>query len=97
MSLERASHDGSSGDTVVTDQNNDKSPVDAPTPAAAADAPEGDAPAQPTATAQKNETEGAPLDRTPSQAAKMGKKKIAVVMAALCVSIRICRIRNQSR
>lgn len=30
-------------------------------------------------------TEGAPLDRAPSQAAKMGKNKIIVVMTALCV------------
>jgi hypothetical protein len=30
-------------------------------------------------------TEGAPLDRAPSQAAKMGKKKIIVVMTALSV------------
>lgn len=27
----------------------------------------------------------APLDRTPSQAARMGKKKIIAVMTALCV------------
>ena len=30
-------------------------------------------------------TEGAPLDHAPSQAAKMGKNKIIVVMTALCV------------
>lgn len=29
----------------------------------------------------------APLDRTPSQAARMGKKKIIAVMTALCVRI----------
>ncbi|KAJ5820163.1 Efflux pump dotC [Penicillium riverlandense] len=92
MSVERLSHDGASGDTVVTDQDNEKSPVDAPTPAPEADAPETDAPeadepVQPTVEekAQENATEGAPLDRTPSQAAKMGKKKVAVVMAALCL------------
>ncbi|KAJ5520149.1 Major facilitator superfamily domain general substrate transporter [Penicillium fimorum] len=32
-------------------------------------------------------TEGAPLDRAPSQAAKMGKKKIIVVMTALCLAL----------
>jgi hypothetical protein len=100
MSVERLSHDGASGDTVVTDQNNEKtekSPVDAPTPAPETEAPEtnapeADEPAQPTVEekAQENTTtEGAPLDRTPSQAAKMGKKKVAVVMAALCVRIRL--------
>lgn len=30
---------------------------------------------------------GAPLDRTPSQAQRMGKKKIIVVMGALCVRV----------
>lgn len=91
MSVERLSHDGASGDTVVIDQNNEKLPVDAPIPAPeAADAPETDELAQSTAkgNTQENAAEGAPLDRTPSQAAKMGKKKIAVVMAALCVRIR---------
>lgn len=35
----------------------------------------------------------APLDRTPSQAARMGKKKIIAVMTALCVSDRIVDLR----
>lgn len=33
----------------------------------------------------EEKTTGAPLDRTPSQAAKMGKKKVIAVMTALCV------------
>lgn len=37
--------------------------------------------------AVEKEESGSPLDRAPSQAAKMGKKKIAVVMTALCVCI----------
>ena len=36
---------------------------------------------------EEEEEPSSPLDRTPSQAAKMGKKKIAVVMTALCVCI----------
>ncbi|KAJ5970683.1 Major facilitator superfamily domain general substrate transporter [Penicillium vulpinum] len=32
-------------------------------------------------------TEGVPLDRAPSQAAKMGKNKIIVVMTALCLAL----------
>lgn len=34
----------------------------------------------------EGETPQAPLDRVPSQADKMSKKKIVVVMVALCVS-----------
>lgn len=40
----------------------------------------------PAAQSVEEKTTGAPLDKTPSQAAKMGKKKIVAVMAALCVS-----------
>lgn len=41
--------------------------------------------AAPAAQGVEEKTTGAPLDKTPSQAAKMGKKKIIAVMAALCV------------
>ena len=38
-------------------------------------------------TALEKKPSGAVLDRTPSQAAKMGKKKIIVVMTALCLAL----------
>lgn len=93
----RQCHDSSSGDTVVS-QTPEKSPVETPSPAAqeeeldqdheldisvpAEDPEKGDED-----DAIKKQPSGAPLDRTPSQAAKMGKKKIIVVMTALCLAL----------
>ncbi|KAJ5111331.1 Efflux pump dotC [Penicillium argentinense] len=81
MSAKRQHHDSSSGESVVSE----KPPV-ATAPQEQTDM---------TATPEGNEKEdviekkasGAPLDRTPSQAAKMGKKKIVVVMIALCMAL----------
>lgn len=78
MAVEDQSHDASSGDTAVDQNHEEKPPVEAPP------APEADKPAQPEGDAVEKDASGAPLDRTISQQ-KMGKKKIAVVMAALCV------------
>lgn len=82
MAVEGQTTDTSSGDTVVDQNHEEKSPA-AEIPSAAL---ETDTPAQPQDDAVETEdASGAPLDRTVSQAQKMGKKKILVVMAALCV------------
>lgn len=78
MMSERQQPDASSSNTEIDQPHTEKSP---------------DTPDQVTEVAgQHNDenltektTEGAPLDHAPSQAAKMGKKKIIVVMMALCV------------
>jgi hypothetical protein len=75
--------DASSGDTAF-DQAHEKHVVDTPTSEQMTEAPVA---AQPDNEVDNvtEKTEGSPLDRAPSQAAKMGKKKIIIVMGALCV------------
>lgn len=93
-------HDSPSGDTVVSQTPSEKSPVQTPSPAAQEKELEHDhdhdhdtsVPAEDPArddegNAIKKQPSGAPLDRTPSQAAKMGKKKIIIVMTALCLAL----------
>lgn len=88
MAAARQGHDASSDDTVVSHVPEEKAAAEA-SPNAQEPVPE---------TADQHDTEndkednaiekqpsGATLDRTPSQAAKMGKKKIVVIMVALCV------------
>lgn len=92
------SHDSSSGDTVVLQTPTEESSVETPSPAAQEkeleNHPDLDTyiPAEDPEKDEENDTmkkqpSGAPLDRTPSQAAKMGKKKIIVVMTALCLAL----------
>lgn len=91
-------HDSASGDTVVSQTSAEKIPVETPPPAAqekelehnqeldtsvAAEDPE----KADEDNAIKKQPSGAPLDRTASQAARMGKKKIIVVMTALCMAL----------
>jgi hypothetical protein len=84
MANDRQHQDASSADTVFDQTNAEKPTVDAPseepTQAPVATQPDNDADS-----VEEKTSGGAPLDRTPSQAAKMGKKKIIAVMAALCV------------
>lgn len=90
MTSERQHPDASSGDTVF-DQTQHKPLTDSPVPEDQTETP---AVLQPNNDAQSDndadnvieKAEGGPLDRVPSQAAKMGKKQIIVVMTALCVS-----------
>lgn len=85
MSDERQHHESSSSDSVAAQIPSEKPPVEQ------SSSPQDQQDVTPTS--EENDTEnviekkesGSPLDRTPSQAAKMGKKKIAVVMTALCV------------
>jgi hypothetical protein len=87
MSVERQHHESSSSDSVAAQLPSEKLPEVLPSPSSPQD--EHDV----TPTPEENDAEnviekkesGSPLDRTPSQAARMGKKKIAVVMTALCV------------
>ncbi|KAJ5555126.1 Major facilitator superfamily domain general substrate transporter [Penicillium sp. DV-2018c] len=77
--------DASSGDTAF-DQTHEKHVVDTPTLEQQTEAPV----AAQTENEVDNVTEkpdGSPLDRAPSQAAKMGKKKIVIVMVALCLAV----------
>lgn len=93
MSVEQKNLESSSGDSVAEHipggkglesvSPQDKSDRDAPMPN---DGVEPRADGEDVAEKEEEES-GSPLDRTPSQAAKMGKKKIAVVMTALCVCI----------
>jgi hypothetical protein len=76
--------DASSADTEFELAHPEKAPVEqAPTETPS---PPGDA-----ENAMEKTASGPPLDRTPSQAAKMGKKKVVIVMTALCVSILLVR------
>ena len=78
MTNGRQQPDASSSNTEI-DQANVEKPRDTPEQENEAAQPN-DA-----ETVSEKTTEGAPLDQTPSQAAKMGKNKIIVVMTALCV------------
>lgn len=97
-------HDASSGDTVVSQNHSEKArPLPAQeTEHNMADQRDGEDNRENDGVdnGQENGEEngdqiekqpsGAPLDRTPSQAQRMGKKKIIVVMGALCVSVLYC-------
>ncbi|KAJ5289125.1 Efflux pump dotC [Penicillium angulare] len=90
----------SSGTSVISKEFSEKAPVETPqdhehafeaqTPHDTTE-PEPEAGADIDAEAENNAIErkesGAPLDRTPSQAQKMGKKKIILVMTALCMAL----------
>lgn len=86
MSVERQHHESSSSDSVAAQIPSEKNAAEVE-PSSPQDQHDV------TPTQEENDTEnaiekkesGSPLDRTPSQAAKMGRKKIAVVMTALCV------------
>lgn len=91
MAVAQQSQDASSADTVVSQVPEEKTPTEAPAHARESEpemAGQHDA-EEDTEVTEDNGLEqqpsGAPLDKTPSQAAKMGKKKIVVVMGALCV------------
>lgn len=81
-------HDVSSDDTAISQSPSEKVPGEAPSPA---QEPEHEMAVRRNdeSIPEENEVEkqpsGEPLDRTPSQAQKMGKKKIILVMGALCV------------
>lgn len=75
---ERQQPDASSSNTEI-DHPHEGKRLDAPEQEAEADQP------NEAENATEKSTEGAPLDHAPSQAAKMGKNKIIVVMTALCV------------
>lgn len=75
---ERQQPDASSSNTEI-DHPHEEKRLETPEQEAEADQPN-DA-----ENATEKSTEGAPLDHAPSQAAKMGKHKIIVVMTALCV------------
>lgn len=86
-----APSNASSGDTVVSHELNEKSSLEAVAPGQnhenvekAEAAVEPDLPTSNEAP-EENAQSGAPLDRAPSSAQKMGKKKIVLVMVALCV------------
>lgn len=74
--------DASSADTAFEPAHPEKAPVDAPEQSPT----ETPSPPDDAENAMEKTATGPPLDRTPSQAAKMGKKKIVIVMTALCVS-----------
>lgn len=90
MTSEPQHPDALSGDTVF-DQTHHKPHTDSPVSEEQTETP---AVVQPNNDAQPNDgadnvtekAEEGPLDRVPSQSAKMGKKQIIVVMTALCVS-----------
>lgn len=95
MTSEHQNSNASSADTVVSQNHSEKAPVEIPaseqgheqeevTPQEK-EPEEPDAATQPGDDALEKKPSGAPLDRTPSQAQRMGKKKITVVMVALCV------------
>ena len=102
MATEHQHHDAASDDTVVTHDHNDKYVVEESAPAMDHEhtydedlrpeqEKELDATALPEEDGVEKKSTEAPLDRTPSQAAKMGKKKIILVMAALCVRSSLIR------
>ncbi|CAG8030457.1 unnamed protein product [Penicillium nalgiovense] len=80
MTSERQQPDAASSNTDL-DQANVEKPLDTPKLENGAAQPN-DAENVPEKT-----TEGAPLDQAPSQAAKMSKNKIIVVMTALCLAL----------
>lgn len=92
MADEQENHDASSGDTVVSRISPEKAPVEAP-PSAQETEHEMAGHSENGETAEENggpverQQSGAPLDRTPSQAQRMGKKKIILVMGALSVGL----------
>lgn len=97
MTDEQENHDTSSGDTVVSRISSEKGPVEARSPAQETehemtDRREDGENAEENGGPVETQQSGAPLDRTPSQAQRMGKKKIIVVMAALCVGFSVCRL-----
>ena len=90
MSVEQRNLESSSGDSVAKQIPEEKGSE----PGSPQDKSDRDAPLESNElehrlenNAVEKEESGSPLDRAPSQAAKMGKKKIAVVMTALCVCI----------
>ena len=99
MTTNHECHDASSADTVVPQDLSEKVPAELPTsepehgqaqtlasPLEKAEEGNGeDAAAQPADDALEKKASGMPLDRSPSQAQRMGKKKIIVVMIALSV------------
>ncbi|KAJ5153336.1 Efflux pump dotC [Penicillium canariense] len=93
-------HDSSSDATVVSQRSSEKPPGETSSPAVQVKQQgqehdhELDIPVQTEDPEKDNEDNaietppsGAPLDRAPSQAQKMGKKKIIVVMLALCLAL----------
>jgi hypothetical protein len=81
--------DASSVDTDFELAHPEKAPIESPEQATKTPSPPEDA-----ENVMEKTTTGPPLDRTPSQAAKMGKKKIVVVMTALCVSNLRCDVHD---
>ncbi|KAJ5549240.1 Efflux pump dotC [Penicillium frequentans] len=89
-----APSNASTGDTVVSHELNEKRSLEAVAPEQnhenveekAETALEPDSPTSIDAP-KENAQSGAPLDRTPSSAQKMGKKKIILVMVALCMAL----------
>lgn len=87
-----APSNASTGDTVVSHELNEKRSLEAVAPEQTHENVEEKAeaalePESPTSidAPKENAQSGAPLDRTPSSAQKMGNKKIILVMVALCV------------
>ncbi|KAJ5797658.1 Efflux pump dotC [Penicillium pulvis] len=89
-----APSNASTGDTVVSHELNEKRSLEAVAPEQnhenveekAEAALEPDSPTSIDAP-KENAQSGAPLDRTPSSAQKMGNKKIILVMVALCMAL----------
>jgi hypothetical protein len=82
-----APSNASTGDTVVSQDLSEKRSLET-APEQGHENIEEKAEAQPDTPIDapvENAQSGPPLDRTPSSAQKMGKKKIALVMVALCV------------
>ena len=86
MATSQQHHDASSGDTVVAQNHAEKSPAEVPTPEQEHNTTADTTPPADNDGLEKKES-GAPLDRAPSQANKMGKKKIILVMTALCLAL----------
>lgn len=88
------SHDVSSDDTAVS-QSPEKVPNEAPPEPEHEMAAQRDDEGNPENEVEKQPS-GEPLDRTPSQAQRMGKKKIILVMGALCVRL-LVSLRSRKR
>lgn len=84
MAKSHQHHDASSGETVIDQPHPEKS-LEIPSPEQEHDTAGGASPVEDDVNEKKDA--GAPLDRTPSQAQKMGKKQIAIVMTALCLAL----------
>lgn len=80
-------HDVSSDDTAVSQSPSEKVPNEAPREPEHEMAAQRDDEGNPEENEVEKQPSGEPLDRTPSQAQKMGKKKIILVMGALCVRL----------